>query len=76
LAKLKRHLRLTQLVEIMQAGLVTFNTTRAFETIERGGYFPSAWNPAVIVQKGVENFGQSKNGATVNQIEKYVNGSV
>ena len=71
--KLKRHLQLKLLLDLTQEGLITINGQRAFESTELGGYWPADCTDTFeILRKGVENYGQSKNGATKYLIEGYV----
>ena len=72
--KVKRNWFLSKLLELIQAGLITVNTQRAFQTVDDGGYWPVGTTRLDMLRKAVDNYGN--NGNTIGQIEKYVKDNV
>jgi len=72
--KVKRNWHLWKLLEVIQAGAVTVNTRRAFQSVEDGGYWPVDTPLLAMVGKAVDNYGN--NGPSIKQIEKWVTDNV
>ena len=72
--RLKRNWHLFKLLEVIQAGAVTVNTRRAFQSVADGGYWPVDTPLLAILGKAVDNYGN--NPHTIKQIETYVRGNV